>query len=80
MRGGGGEEGRVGAHLVEVDVGGVEQDVVLAAEAAEDGGDAGHQLREGGPALQLGVPALHHHRVPGGHRSQVTGHNQRRGK
>lgn len=38
--GGGGEEGGVRAHLVDVDVGGVEQDVVLPAEAGEDGGDA----------------------------------------
>lgn len=52
-RGGGrgSEEGGVGAHLVDVDVGGVEQDVVLAAEAGEDGGDTRHQLGEGGPPL-----------------------------
>lgn len=36
---------------------------MLAAEAGEDGGDARHQLGEGGPALRLGVPALDHHRV-----------------
>ena len=39
---GGGEEGGVRAHLVNVDVSGVEQHVVLPAEAGEDGGDAGH--------------------------------------
>ena len=61
--GGGGEEGGVGAHLVDVDVGGVEQDVVLPAEAGEDGGDAGDQLGEGRPPLRLGMPALDHHRV-----------------
>lgn len=60
---GGGKEGGVWAHLVYVNVGGVEQDVVLAAEAGEDGGDAGHQLGEGGAALRLWVPALDHHRV-----------------
>lgn len=38
--GGGGEEGGVRAHLVDVHVSGVEQDVVLPAEAGEDGGDA----------------------------------------
>lgn len=63
---GGGKEGGVRAHLVDVDVGGVEQDVVLAAEAGEDGGDARHQLREGGPPLRLWVPALDHHCVAGG--------------
>lgn len=62
----GGEQGWVGAHLVDVDVGGVEQDVVLAAEAGEDGGDMRHQLGEGGPALRLGMPALDHHRVAAG--------------
>lgn len=36
---------------------------MLAAEAGEDGGDARHQLGEGGPTLRLGVPALNHHRV-----------------
>lgn len=39
-RSGGGGGGKVRAHLVDVDVGGVEQDVVLPAEAREDGGDA----------------------------------------
>lgn len=63
---GGGKEGGVRAHLVDVDVGGVEQDVVLAAEAGKDGGDARHQLREGGPPLRLWVPALDHHCVAGG--------------
>lgn len=61
--GGGGEERGVRAHLLDVDVGGVEQDVVLAAEAGEDGGDPGHEVGEGGAALRLRVPALHHQRV-----------------
>lgn len=39
MGGAGGQERWVGAHLVNVDVGGVEQDVVLPAEAGEDRGD-----------------------------------------
>lgn len=64
--GAGGQQGGVRAHLVDVDVGGVEQDVVLPAEAGEDGGDARHQLGEGGPPLRLRVPALDHHRVAGG--------------
>lgn len=64
--GGGGEEGGVRAHLVDVDVGGVEQDVVLPAEAGEDGRDARHQLGERGPALRLRVPALDHHGVAAG--------------
>lgn len=68
--GGGGEEGGVRAHLVDVDVGGVEEDVVLPAEAGEDGGDARHQLGEGGPPLRLRVPALDHHRVAGGRGGQ----------
>lgn len=38
------DERGVWCHLVDVDVGGVEEDVVLSAEAGEDGGDAGHQL------------------------------------
>lgn len=59
----GGEQGGVRAHLVDVDVGGVEQDVVLAAEAGEDGRDARHQLGEGGPTLRVRMPALDHHRV-----------------
>lgn len=63
---GGAEEGGVRAHLLDVDVGGVEQDVVLPAEAGEDGGDARHQLGESGPALGLGVPALDHQCVAGG--------------
>lgn len=70
---GGGEKGGVRAHLVDVDVGGVEQDVVLPAEAGEDGGDARHQLGEGGPPLWLWMPAFDHHRVAagrGGERSQ----------
>lgn len=37
-----GDERGVGRHLIDVDVGGVKEDVVLAAEAGEDGGDAGH--------------------------------------
>lgn len=60
---GGGEKGGVRVHLFDVDVGGVEQDVVLAAEAGEDGGDARHQLGERGPPLGIGVPALDHHHV-----------------
>lgn len=64
--GGGAEEWGVRAHLVDVDVGGVEQDVVLPAEAGEDGGDARHQLGEGGPPLRLWMPALDHDRVAGG--------------
>lgn len=60
---GGGEEGGVGAHLVYVDIRGVEQDVVLAAEAGEDGRDAGNQLREWGPSFRLWVPTLDHDRV-----------------
>lgn len=67
-----GQQGGIGAHLVDVDVGGVEQDVVLAAEAGEDGGDARHQLGERGPALRLGVPALDHHRVPAGRGGGAT--------
>ena len=39
---------------------------MLPAEAGEDGGDAGHQLGDGGPPLRLRVPALDHHRVAGG--------------
>lgn len=58
-----GDERGVRRHLVDVDVGGVEEDVVLSAEAGEDGGDAGHQLGEGGAALGFGVPALDHHIV-----------------
>lgn len=37
-----GDERGVGCHLINVDVGGVKEDVVLSAEAGEDGGDAGH--------------------------------------
>lgn len=39
-----GDERGVRRHLVDVDVGGVEEDVVLSAEAGKDAGDAGHQL------------------------------------
>lgn len=39
---------------------------MLPAEAGEDGGDARHQLGEGGPPLRLRVPALDHHCVAGG--------------
>lgn len=39
-----GDERGVGRHLIDVDVGGVKEDVVLAAEAGEDGSDAGHEL------------------------------------
>lgn len=69
-RGGGAEEGGVGGQLVDVDVRGVEQDVVLPAEAGEDGGDTRHQLGERGPPLRLGVPALDHHRVAEGEESE----------
>lgn len=60
---GGGEKGGVRVHLFDVDVGGVEQDVVLPAKTGEDGGDARHQFGERGPPLGIGVPALDHHRV-----------------
>lgn len=63
---GGGEKGGVRVQLFDVDVGGVEQDVVLAAETGEYGGDARHQLGERGPPLGIGVPALDHHRVSAG--------------
>lgn len=65
---GGGEKGGVRVHLFDVDVGGVEQDVVLPAKTGEDGGDARHQLGERGPPLGIGVPALDHHRVAAGRR------------
>lgn len=65
---GGGEEGGVGVHLLDVDVGGVEQDVVLPAKTGEDGGDTRHQLGERGTPLGIGVPALDHHRVAEGRR------------
>lgn len=65
---GGGQKGGVRVHLLDVDVGGVEQDVVLAAETGEDGGDARHQLGERRPPLGIGVPALDHHRVAEGGR------------
>ncbi len=55
-----GDERGVGCHLIDVDVGGVEEDVVLAAEAGEDGSDARHELWEGGPVLGFRVPALNH--------------------
>ena len=71
----GGEQGGVGAHLVDVDVGGVEQDVVLAAEAGEDGRDARHQLGEGGPTLRVWMPALDHHCV-----ARRGGGDERRGE
>lgn len=64
--GGGGEQGGVGAEFVDVDVGGVEQDVVLPAEAGEDGGDARHKFGERWPPLGLRVPRLDHHRVAAG--------------
>lgn len=64
----GGEKGGVGVHLFDVDVGGVEQDVVLPAETGEDGGDARHELVERGPPLRIGVPALDHHCVAEGRR------------
>lgn len=38
------DEGGVGAHLVNVDVGCVEEDVVLATETGEYSSNAGHQL------------------------------------
>lgn len=65
---GGGEQGGVRVQLFDVDVGGVEQDVVLAAKTGEYGGDGLHQLGERGPPLGIGVPALDHHRVAEGRR------------
>lgn len=57
------QQRRVRAHFLDVDVRGVEEDVVFAAERREDGGDPGNQLRKGGATLGFGMPALHHHRV-----------------
>ncbi|KAL6480595.1 hypothetical protein MHYP_G00116280 [Metynnis hypsauchen] len=39
-----GDERGVGSHFVDVDIGGVQEDVVLAAEAGENGRDAGDKL------------------------------------
>lgn len=69
---GGGEKGGVRVHLFDVDVGGVEQDVVLPAETGEDRGNARHQLGERRPTLGIGVPALDHHRVAAGRRRKST--------
>lgn len=68
---GGGQQGGVRVQLFDVDVGGVEQDVVLAAKTGEYGGDARHQLGERGPPLGIGVPALDHHRVAEGRRRKL---------
>ncbi len=51
---------------------------MLPAEAGEDGGDARHQLGEGGPPLRLRMPALDHHGVAGGRREEVKGDSGRR--
>lgn len=66
----GGQKGGVRVHLFDVDVSGVEQDVVLATKAGEDGGNARHQLGERRPPLGIGVPALDHHRVAEGRRGK----------
>lgn len=58
-------ECRVGAGLVQVDVGDVQTDVVLPLQAGQDGRDGGHKRGKVGPQLRIGVPALEHNVVPG---------------